>query len=126
MASRMPANGTPHNSDMFAPAKACSAANAGCEARVSVNAVTAARARVMRSDRLEKRHNGQPYQQNENRNKYQAGPEEIAEKARHADAALLRDGVDHEVGGVAYIGERAHVDRAHRDRRQGARERAHQ
>ena len=53
-------------------------------------------------------------------------PQEIAEEARHADAALLGDRIDHEVRRVADIGERAHVDRAHRDRRERAGERAHQ
>src|SRR5206468_11491670 len=39
-----------------------------------------------------------------------------SEEARHLDAALECDGIDHEIGRVADIGEGAHIDGAHRDR----------
>ena len=45
----------------------------------------------------------------------QRRPQHVAEEARHPDAALGRDRIDHEVRRVADIGERAHVDRAHRN-----------
>ncbi len=51
-----------------------------------------------------------------------ARPDHVAEEARHRDAALAGDGVDHEVRGVADIGVGAHEHRAGRDgrERQGA------
>ncbi len=50
-------------------------------------------------------------------------PDHVAEEARHLDAALVGDRIDHEVRRVADIGQRAHEDRAHRDRRERRRER---
>ena len=55
-----------------------------------------------------------------------AGPEHVAEEARHLDAALVRDRIDHEIRRIADIGQRAHEHRAHRDRRERRRERPHQ
>ncbi len=45
-------------------------------------------------------------------------PCHVAEEARHLHAALERDGINHEIWRIADIGQRAHIDRSHGNRRE--------
>ena len=63
--------------------------------------------------------------QDKHRQQNGARPEHIAEEARHFHAALVGDRRDHEVGCVADIAQRTHVNRPHGNGGEGGGKRTH-